>query len=93
MIERKIRAYDPWPGTYAIVRNDVGPERKLKIFSARITASQPNTKPGKIRLINDSVVVGTTDGALLLGEVQLEGKRRMTAAEFLRGHPAIVAFH
>ena len=37
-------------------------------------------------------MVGTSDSSLLLGEVQLEGKRRMSAGEFLRGHPDIAAF-
>ncbi len=33
-IERKIRAFDPWPGAYTTLRDDAGQERKLKIFSA-----------------------------------------------------------
>ena len=47
MIERKIRAYDPWPGTYAIVRNGAGAERKLKIFSARVIAVEGEYQTGR----------------------------------------------
>src|SRR5881398_1857350 len=35
-IERKIRAFDPWPGTFTILRDEPGVERKLKIFSATV---------------------------------------------------------
>jgi methionyl-tRNA formyltransferase len=41
--------------------------------------------PGEIRS-DGSLVIAANDGALSLGEVQLEGKRRMSAAEFLRGY-------
>jgi methionyl-tRNA formyltransferase len=36
------------------------------------------------------LIVATGEGALSLAEVQLEGKRRMTAAEFLRGHATLL---
>jgi methionyl-tRNA formyltransferase len=85
LIERKIRAFNPWPGAFALVRDEAGRERKLKIFSAEVVAA-PNTTPGEILRSDGSITVAAKDGALLLGEVQLEGKRRMSAAEFLRGH-------
>jgi methionyl-tRNA formyltransferase len=36
------------------------------------------------------LIVATGEGALSLAEVQLEGKRRMTGAEFLRGHAGLL---
>jgi len=39
--------------------------------------------------IENQLVVGAGTGSLSLDEVQLEGKRRMSAAEFLRGHPRV----
>lgn len=86
LIERKIRAFDPWPGAFTLMRDAAGHERKLKIFSARVVAAQQGT-PGEI-VRSDSIVIAAKDGALSLGGVQLEGKRRMSAAEFLRGHVA-----
>jgi methionyl-tRNA formyltransferase len=80
VIERKIRAFDPWPGAFAGLRDSTGRELKLKIFRAKVVAAA-HKGPGEI-------VIAAKDGALSLGEVQLEGKRRMSAAEFLRGHPA-----
>ena len=43
-------------------------------------------RPGEILHSEKELVVAAGKGALSLGEVQLEGKRRMSAAEFLRGH-------
>jgi methionyl-tRNA formyltransferase len=80
LIERKIRAFDPWPGAFTVLRDASGRELKLKIFSAKVVAAASKA-PGEI-------VMSAKDGALSLGEVQLEGKRRMSAAEFLRGHSA-----
>ena len=85
LIERKIRAFNPWPGVFAIVRDQAGRDRKLKIFSAKVVAA-PNAAPGEIFPSDGSITIAAKDGALLLGEIQLEGKRRMSAAEFLRGH-------
>jgi methionyl-tRNA formyltransferase len=86
LIERKIRAFNPWPGAFTLLRDATGRDRKLKILSARVVAAA-KTAPGEILRVDDSLVIAANDGALSLGEVQLEGKRRMSAAEFLRGHP------
>jgi methionyl-tRNA formyltransferase len=86
-IERKIRAFNPWPGAFALLRSETGRERKLKIFSARLVDAAKGT-PGEILRADGSITIAAKDGALSLGEVQLEGKRRMSAAEFLRGHAA-----
>jgi len=77
-IERKIRAYNPWPGAFTEFS-----DRNLKIFAASIVDLRG--KPGEILRKDRELVVATSDRALLLTDVQLEGKRRMSAAEFLRG--------
>jgi methionyl-tRNA formyltransferase len=77
-IERKIRAYNPWPGAFTQFSN-----KKLKIFAASIVDLRG--KPGEILRRDQKLVVAAADRALSLTEVQLEGKRRMSAAEFLRG--------
>jgi len=79
VIERKIRAFDPWPGAFMEVDH-----RNLKIFGATIV--DRSGKPGQISRNENELIVAAGEGALSLGEVQLEGKRRMSAAEFLRGH-------
>ena len=87
LIERKIRAFNPWPGAFAMLRDGTGRERKLKVFSAKAVSSG-NASPGAIVRSDNTLVIAASDGAVSLGEVQLEGKRRMNAAEFLRGYSA-----
>jgi methionyl-tRNA formyltransferase len=82
LIERKIRAFNPWPGAFTALRDDQDGERKLKIYRAALVAG---TSDDPKRL-----VIAAKDGALRLEEVQLEGKRRMSAAEFLRGYSAVL---
>jgi methionyl-tRNA formyltransferase len=85
LIERKIRAFDPWPGAFTEVTDGTGERRKLKIFRARVLPEGAGT-PRSVSTPNDlEVVVTTGRGALRLEEVQLEGKRRMSATDFLRG--------
>jgi methionyl-tRNA formyltransferase len=80
LIERKIRAFNPWPGAFTVLRDQAGVERKLKIFRARVVDSC-SADPANL-------VIPTKAGALRLEEVQLEGKRRMSVPEFLRGYNA-----
>jgi methionyl-tRNA formyltransferase len=82
-IERKIRAYDPWPGAFMKVDS-----QNLKIFSASVV--DLNGQPGEILRSSRDLIVATRKRALCLAEVQLEGKRRMTGAEFLRGHAGLL---
>ncbi|HSH37574.1 MAG TPA: methionyl-tRNA formyltransferase, partial [Chthoniobacterales bacterium] len=76
LIERKIRAFDPWPGAYTLLRDDLGRERKLKIYRAAMNVDGAEGMRFEAR-----------GGALVLVDVQLEGKKRMAAAEFMHGHP------
>jgi methionyl-tRNA formyltransferase len=78
VIERKIRAFNPWPGAFTRMSG-----RNLKIFSA--TVVDLNGKPGTILRSENEIVIAAFEGALSLGEVQLEGKQRMSAGDFARG--------
>ena len=82
-IERKIRAFNPWPGAFMKLTG-----RNLKIFSASVV--DLGGKPGEILSSENELVIAAGKGALSLGEVQLEGKRRMSAVEFLRGQRALL---
>jgi methionyl-tRNA formyltransferase len=84
LIERKICAFDPWPGAFTHLADASGKVRKLKIFRATVIR-HGSGEPGSLFPPNDSFIVATGHGALRLDEVQLEGKRRMSAADFFRG--------
>ena len=79
VIERKIRGFNPWPGAFTQIGG-----QNLKVFSA--TLVDLSGQPGEILRSQGRLVIAAGKGALSLGDVQLEGKRRMSAAEFLRGH-------
>jgi methionyl-tRNA formyltransferase len=84
VIERKIRACNPWPGAFMPITTKPNETRNLKIFSATIIGRVG--RPGEILQSDRELIVAAGNGALSLREVQLEGKRRMSATEFLRGH-------
>jgi len=91
-IERRIRAYDPWPGTFTtVMENDAG--MRLKILPrTRVLDSGP--PPGALATDNGRLIAGCGQGALEILNVQPDGGRRMSAADYLRGrvhhkiHPA-----
>ena len=83
-IERRIRAYDPWPGTFTIITGENGPKR-LKIFPP-VTVLEMELSPGEISTTSGQLIIGCGTGALRLESIQPEGRRRMSAADFLRGH-------
>jgi methionyl-tRNA formyltransferase len=83
-IDAHIRALTPWPSAYSWVPegND---QKMLKIF-VTIISRRAKGKPGEVvRIDKHGILVAAGQGGLLLREVQLEGKKRMHAAEFARG--------
>lgn len=84
-IVNTIRAFDPYPGAFTVYRN-----KRLKCFGARLLPwRKVSGKPGDaVGEVDSGLVVLGGDGiALSIGALQLEGQKRLTAAEFLRGHP------
>ncbi|EJU19247.1 MULTISPECIES: methionyl-tRNA formyltransferase [Mogibacterium] len=81
-IDNKIRAFKAWPGTYTTVGDKI-----LKIFEAVPTKDVDDEAPygTVIEVDRDSFVVRCADGALKIYEVQLQGKKRMPVADFIRG--------
>jgi methionyl-tRNA formyltransferase len=89
-IERMIRAFYPWPGTWT---NWQGESRVLgiKIISVSPTPLKINNyKVGQTFLHNGKLAVQCGQNALIIKKLQLEGKKETTAEEFLRGYKNIV---
>lgn len=84
-VERRIRAYHPWPGTYTTAEKDQRIIR-LKIFPP--TEIVPMfLSAGETKGIDGSLIVGCGDGhSLALSSLQPEGAKRMTARDYLIGH-------
>jgi len=91
-IWRRIRAYQPWPEAYTYWQG-----KQLKILEAVPLTGSPGTEAGRVIQIEpaggnlaDGFGVVTGSGILKVLKVQLQGKRAMTAAEFLRGQRGFI---
>ena len=81
IIERKTKAFLPWPVAFTYYKNKL-----LKVFSAKAIPIEHKEKPGTILDINkEGILVATSENAILLKEVQLEGKKKISAYEFACG--------
>ena len=85
VIWRQVRALQPWPGGYTWRRG-----KMLKIIEARPRPHSKKAKIGEVLALPSSgegaaFAIATGDGILGIIKVQLEGKRVMSSAEFLRG--------
>lgn len=78
-IQNRIRGMNPWPGTYTMIDG-----KMLKIFRAQ--GSTGDGAPGTVLEVGrDGIEVACGDGSIVITELQLEGKKRLPAAEFLAG--------
>lgn len=85
VIERRIRAFDPFPGASTTLGGDV-----IKIWKSEIDSCSrsPDGRCGHISSVNDDgITVTCGDGALRLTELQRPGGKRLAVREFLRGYP------
>lgn len=81
-LERLIRGLNPWPSAYTYLNG-----KTLKIWKAAVekSGSEPENPGTIIKADKDGIHVVCGQDILILQEVQLEGKKRMDAAAFLRG--------
>ena len=78
---RRERAFTPWPGLYTFRK-----KARLKLAGlSRVTEGPSREAPGTVVSVSPSLVVACGDGRVAVGEVQAEGRRRLPAAEFVRG--------
>ena len=79
-IERRVRGLYPWPGAWTTLEG-----KMLKIWSAETVSAECGGTPGAAADAEGELLVQTGNASLRILELQLEGKRRMTAEEFLKG--------
>jgi len=86
----RLRGFQPWPGAFTIFKG-----KTLQVHRAQPRQHAVKLTPGEIAVEGRRLLVGCgtgsskekdTDTALELIEIQLEGKRRMTAQEFIHGY-------
>jgi len=84
-IGRHIRATNPWPGAFTFLPDKDGSPLKLKVFEAGILPLHSGPPGQVLGADNLGIIVSGGAGAILLREIQLEGKRRMPVRDFLIG--------
>ncbi len=85
MLERQVRAYLPWPGSFAETHGD-----RLVVLAARVADGDPGDEPGQFVPDAAGLALATTAGRLILDEVQPAGGQPMSGEEYLRGRPRIL---
>ena len=84
-LERLVRAYDPWPGTFTEITLD-GVTKKLKIFPPLRVEDDGDTTPGSVKVTDGTLRIHCGHGSLIVeGDLQMEGRRRLSCDDFLRG--------
>lgn len=85
-IYNRYRAFQPWPGIFTFWQKDEYPKRiKLHKISHLKNNPENNHHAGEVFQIKDKIAVQSGKGVVILEEVQMEGKEKMTAEEFVRG--------
>ncbi len=84
-LHRRLRAFIPWPGTFTYLPASPAP-RLLKIWAAEVISAQ-HGHPGEVLSADPAgIIIRCGRDAWRVTELQLEGGRRLGAAEFLAGH-------
>ena len=92
-IERLIRGLNPWPCAYTSLD-----DKNLKIWKAEVLdfsqmADVNNVADSEygtiLSVTKDAIMIKAFDGVIAIKELQLEGKKRMAAADFIRGYSSL----
>lgn len=87
-IHNQVRGLDPWPGAYTFLGDEM-----IKIAATRPLADTGG-EPGTVLAAGpEGVRIACGEGSLLVRELQLPGRKRLAAAEFLRGRPLPAGLH
>ena len=91
-IFNRYRALTPWPGIFSYWKNDSNIVR-LKLISISFQKMNPvgkHYKEGEVFEIGDDIGVQTSQGVVILKEIQKESKKTVLAKEFINGYPNLI---
>ncbi|MEJ2621258.1 MAG: methionyl-tRNA formyltransferase [Candidatus Thiodiazotropha sp.] len=81
-IDRQIRAFNPWPVAHCLYGDKV-----MRVWSGEVVLSETAANPGEVVATGKcGFDVATGDGLLRITQLQMPGKRAMSAGEFLNAH-------
>lgn len=81
VLERKIRAFNPYPATYFEHNGE-----RFKLLKTSVVANDKNLKIGEIWQDKENLIIGCGERALQVEQIQRQGKKVMSASELLRGY-------
>lgn len=81
VLERRVRAFNPWPVTWCILG-----DQRLRVWRAEVVRDSADREPGQVSVDAQSIIVATVENSLQLLEVQGAGGQRLTTEAFLRAH-------
>jgi methionyl-tRNA formyltransferase len=85
-LDRAVRAYIPWPGAFTSWNGQM-----VKILKAGCRKQEAGSRPGEVvKLADGAIGVVTGDGVIELIEIQLAGRKAMSARDFVRGQPDFI---
>lgn len=79
-VYNKIRGLSPYPGAWTTLNG-----KTVKIFEAKAVKVSHEDPNGMIRIENDDFTVAVDQGRIIVSKLQVEGKKRMKASEFIKG--------
>ena len=82
-IVRRIMAFTPWPGAFTRWN-----DHALKLLSA--LPREHRAEPGKVFKSGGAVLIGAGEGSVEITQLQAAGRRAMSTADFVRGHPEFI---
>jgi methionyl-tRNA formyltransferase len=87
VLERRCRAFTPWPGTYTYYKGHLLKVLRCRVLDEAAAKLDPRERrPGLVVQTAEGPAVVTGEGLLLLEQVQLEGKRPVSGVDFTRGY-------
>ena len=80
-IHNQIRAFDPYPGAYALLDN-----KRIKLFGSKLEDIGDSSKfiKGQILVVDESLFIKSNTGFVSISEVQLEGKKKVKSSDFIK---------
>ncbi len=84
-VHNLIRGLSPYPTSWTTLTIPGKEPVMMKIFASEKAHELSQQQPGKIKIVNNKLQVGTANGDLLITELQMAGKKRMKADDFLKG--------
>lgn len=91
IVERRIRAYAPWPGTFIeLADTSGGVSERVAILHGAVGPSGDGDVPGRLVADDGGIALTTADGRLRILDVRPAGGRSMTGAAWRRGRPNLL---